>query len=58
MTCHGVKMNTVNLQLFLMILEQQLRKSQFKIPYDMRCYFNVHSKADMIQLNLPHVTNN
>ena len=25
--------------------------------YDMRCYFNVRSKADMSQLNLPHGTN-
>jgi len=23
-----------------------------------RCYFNVHSKADMSQLNLPHGTDN
>ena len=23
------------------------------IRYDMRCYFNVHSKVDMSQLNLP-----
>jgi len=26
------------------------------IRYDTRCYFNVRSKADMSQLNLPHVT--
>jgi len=26
--------------------------------YDTRCYFNVQSKADMSQLNLPHGTNN
>jgi len=25
---------------------------------DTRCYFNVRSKADMSQLNLPHGTNN
>ena len=25
-----------------------------KTPYDTRCYFNVHSKADISQLNLPH----
>jgi len=24
--------------------------------YDTRCYFNVRSKADMSQLNLPHET--
>jgi len=26
--------------------------------YDTRCYFNVRSKADMSQLNLPHGTDN
>jgi len=24
------------------------------LRYDTRCYFNVHSKANMSQLNLPH----
>ena len=28
------------------------------IRYDTRCCFNVRSKADMSQLNLPHGTNN
>jgi len=28
------------------------------IRYDTRCYFDVHSKADMSQLNLPHGTDN
>ena len=28
------------------------------IRYDTRCYFNVRSKANMSQLNLPHGTNN
>jgi len=28
------------------------------IRYDTRCSFNVQSKADMSQLNLPHGTNN
>jgi len=32
--------------------------SQSGSRYDMRRYFNVHSKADIIQLNLPHRTNN
>ena len=27
------------------------------LRYDTRCYFNLCSKADMSQLNLPHVTN-
>jgi len=28
------------------------------IRYDTRCYFNVCSKADISQLNLPHGTDN
>ena len=28
------------------------------IRYGTRCYFNVRSKADMSQLNLPHGTDN
>ena len=28
------------------------------IRYDTRCYFNVRSKADISQLNLPHETDN
>ena len=28
------------------------------IQYDTRCYFNVCSKADISQLNLPHGTDN
>ena len=27
------------------------------LAYDTRCYFNVRSKADMSQLNLPHGNN-
>ena len=34
--------------------QQQVRA----VRYDTRCYFNVRSKADMSQLNLPHGTNN
>jgi len=30
----------------------------FTIWYDTRCYFNVRSKADISQLNLPHGTDN
>ena len=32
--------------------------SRFAIRYDTRCYFNVRSKANMSQLNLPHGTDN
>jgi len=28
------------------------------LRYDTRCYFNVRSKADISQLNLPHGTDN
>jgi len=36
----------------------QLRYGWVHIGYDMRCYFNMHSKANMSQLNLPHGTDN
>ena len=32
--------------------------SFFAIRYDTRCYFNVRSKADMSQLNLPYGSKN
>ena len=31
---------------------------QYTTGYDTRCYFNVRSKADISQLNLPHGTDN
>ena len=34
------------------------RRDQQKQLYDTRCYFNVRSKANMSQLNLPHGTDN
>ena len=34
------------------------RRRRSKIRYDRRCYFNVRSKADISQLNLPHWTDN
>ena len=33
------------------------RCNSHTIRHDTRCYFNVQSKADMSQLNLPHGTN-
>jgi len=30
----------------------------YAAAYDTRCYFNVRSKADISQLNLPHGTDN
>jgi len=38
--------------------DSQLQQISKQIRYDTRCYFNVRSKADMSQLNLPHGTNN
>ena len=34
------------------------RDTILAIRYDTRCYFNVRSKADISQLNLPHGTDN
>jgi len=31
---------------------------KMRLRYDTRCYFNVRSKADISQLNLPHGTDN
>jgi len=35
-----------------------IEKESDTIRYDTRCYFNVRSKADISQLNLPHGTDN
>ena len=35
-----------------------LGRGHMSIRYDTRCYFNLHSKANISQLNLPHGTNN
>ena len=40
---------------------RRAEKRQYRrdtIRYDARCYFNVRSKANMSQLNLPHGTDN
>jgi len=33
-------------------------RNEIIVRYDTRCYFNVRSKADMSQLNLPHENDN
>jgi len=33
-------------------------EKDLRLRYDTRCYFNVRSKADISQLNLPHGTDN
>jgi len=38
--------------------DELIRVSIVTIRYDTRCYFNVRSKADISQLNLPHGTDN
>ena len=37
---------------------EHLTVESYTIRYDTRCYFNVRSKADISQLNLPHGTDN
>jgi len=37
---------------------QNATLTHYDTTRDTRCYFNVRSKADMSQLNLPHGTNN
>ena len=39
-------------------LIKRLNEWKETIRYDTRCYFNVRSKADISQLNLPHGTDN
>ena len=38
--------------------QSKQRRRTITIRYDTRCYFNVRSKADTSQLNLPHGTDN
>ena len=40
------------------VLRFSENKNRSTIRYDTRCYFNVRSKADISQLNLPHGTDN
>jgi len=44
--------------LFIQVVLEKRPLHGCTIRYDTRCYFNVHSKADMSQLNLPHGTDN
>jgi len=39
-------------------VSHSLQTAESTIRYDTRCYFNVRSKADMSQLNLPHRNDN
>jgi len=39
-------------------VQSQQRRWDDGTRYDTRCYFNVRSKADISQLNLPHGTDN
>jgi len=40
------------------LLATAVKSHRASTRYDTRCYFNVRSKADISQLNLPHGTNN
>jgi len=48
--------------LFVIVMDAISREFSVALPwellYDTRCYFNVRSKADISQLNLPHGTDN
>jgi len=48
------------IQIYCYKFRKSVRRQQCydTIRCDTRCYFNVRSKADMSQLNLPHKTNN
>ena len=52
-------MSRVHIQLICLfstaVLTESLQLNTLR--YDTRCYFNVRSKADISQLNLPHGTN-
>ena len=56
-TCHH-HFFKVEFAIFQAILSFTILQYQFVIRYDTRCYFNVRSKADISQLNLPHGTDN
>jgi len=45
-------------QLTLGTLNRNFTSFAQTLRYDTRCYFNVRSKADISQLNLPHGTDN
>ena len=54
---------TIDKDLFLKYFQSRLHGHLLKLykrvlRYDTRCYFNVRSKADISQLNLPHGTDN
>jgi len=50
---HSAAFDTIDHDIFITRLS-----SWFGIRYDTRCYFNVRSKTDISQLNLPHGTDN
>ena len=51
-------LTVVSLALGCAIAERYRLKRRHQAVYDTRCYFNVRSKADISQLNLPHGTDN
>ena len=42
----------------LLVMDMWFKAQKVGVRYDTRCYFNVLSKADISQLNLPHGTDN
>ena len=56
--CRWLMHRNPNPNCSLHLCRQCTVRNRNMIRYDTRCYFNVQSKADMGQLNLPHGTNN
>ena len=50
--CHELTTDVIS------ILSRRASRCVYTIRYDTRCYFSMHSKADMNQLNLPHRNDN
>ena len=50
--------STINIVMAIIIIIIKAAPNAGSIRYDTRCYFNVRSKADMSQLNLPYGNDN
>jgi len=52
------KIGLLRTEYWLRFMVKVLVPVRITMRYDTRCYFNVRSKADMSQLNLPHRNDN
>jgi len=50
--------STINIVMAIIIIIIKAAPNAGSIRYDTRCYFNVRSKADTSQLNLPYGNDN